>query len=64
MPNYFRGINVTNKPNKFIRRYIQSTSEFFEMPDGLTGKHAKFIRDISAEQVQDAIRKLFSHYYN
>jgi len=34
------------------------------MPDGLTGKHAKFIRDVSAEQVQDAIRKLFSHYYN
>jgi hypothetical protein len=37
MPNYFRGINVTNKLNKFIRMYILRTSEFYEKPDALNG---------------------------
>jgi hypothetical protein len=38
--------------------YILHTSEFSEMSDELTGIHIKSIHDISAGQVQDAIREL------
>jgi hypothetical protein len=34
------------------------------MPEALTGKLISSIRDISIDQVRDAIRELFTHYYN
>jgi heptosyltransferase-2 len=57
-----------NSPLRFgpwkVPHKILQTKKNSDRPDALTGKHTNSIRDISVEQVQDAIRELFPLYYN
>jgi len=56
-----------NSPLRFgpwkVPHKILQTKEFSNRPAALTGKHTNSIRDISVDQVQDAIRELFPNYH-
>jgi len=51
-------------PWKVPHKILQPKKCFSDIPDEFTEKHLNHIREISVEQVQDAIRELFPNYYN
>jgi heptosyltransferase-2 len=57
-----------NSPSRFapwkVPHRIVQTRKISTIPDAFTGKHSNSIREISAEQVQDAISELFSQSHH
>ena len=63
-PNWHWNSPYRFGPWKVPRKVLQPKKCFSDIPDAFTEKHLNHIREISVEQVQDAIRELFPNYYN